>query len=293
VFVFWEVLVIVIDMFTAWRSSNSSNVIVARHAHGLSVFHAYSGRLLSRLPLESGLHADADSDGVVETFGVALPVRLDENGSPVPGPPGKCEGWVRVGLPSMHATAPVPLCAHLSDNQRVGLSGSGPVVLLSGSKGNASHLAYLLSTGELVLADARYNLRGGSVAARVATVAGWDTHPTVGYRFVGLSLFGPRHLLLLVGDKHVVVASGARGAARVLGSAALEEPAVRQPLVAHLNRDRHWDVVVTSASRVTVFSVVPERASRLTGFVVLALLALLGAAAFVLTRGSTTSSKTN
>lgn len=275
----------------AWRNASLPNVVLARHGRGLTAFHAFSGRVLARLPLDPGaLHLDADGDGLVESLGVALPLTLGADGLPLPSSDTtspRCEGWVRGGLPATRAAAAVPLCHGLSDAQRVGLSGSGPLFVAPDlhhrqqqqQNQQGGLLAYLLSSGELVVADARFGRRALPPAVRVASPAAW-TPDSEQLRFVGITAYGPR-LALLTGDRFLAVAS-THG--RVLATLPLNETAIREPLVAHLNRDKHWDVVVTSASAVTVIRSRPERASRLTGFLVLALLGLMGAAAFVLTR---------
>jgi hypothetical protein len=56
--------------------------------------------------------------------------------------------------------------------------------------------------------------------------------------------------------------------------------------VADVDGDGHKDVVITTPASVLVYRVRPAPASRLTGFVVLALIALLGAGAWALSRRS-------
>ncbi len=276
-----------------WRKSNGTNVVVARHSRGITVLHAFSGRAVSKLSLEPGLHVDADGDGLVENFGISLPLRLDPKDGSLHDQhqqqqqqPAKCEGWVRVGFPASRVAAPVPICSGLTDAQRVSLSGSGPL-FVPPYKQHQPWLAYHLSSGDLVVVDARLDRRAAAAPwARIVTPASWG--PERGFRHVGISAFG-LHLVLLVGDSSLAIASPATG--KLLGTAVLEEPAIRAPVVGHIDKDKHLDIIVTTASFVQVYSVKPERASRLVGFVVLALVAVMGAVAFMLTRGGEQAKK--
>lgn len=269
----------------AWRNASAPNVLLCRHALGLSAFHLFSGRLLARLPLADGaLHLDADGDGLVEAFGLALPVQLRPDDGELlleHRAAARCEGTVRVGLPASRPAAPVPLCHHLADAQRVGLSGAGPAFVPPLERKSTPLLAYLLSSGEVVVADARRDRRALPPPIRVATPASWG-QASKGRRYVGISQYGPTKHVLVVGDAHLAIVNPGKG--HVLGSVALREPAISEPVVAHLDGDSHWDLVVTTASTVTVYRVRPERASRLFGFVVLALVFVLGVLAFVFVR---------
>ncbi len=281
----------------AWRGSVTPNVVVVRHAHGISAYHAYSGRLLARLLLETGLHADANGDGLVENFHLHLPLRYDAlTGSvSVPPPPQKCEGPVRVGMPPLHNSAPVPVCSTVSELEQASLSGVGPILLVvnattARTRSRGRLLAYLLSSGRVVVfAASEYGSKGFGAAPFVSlhTPASWEP-PSKATRHVSLTPFGKNGMsVIALGDSHAAIVSVV-GSGHLLASWKIDStlPPVRAPVIADLDHDRHHDVVITTPISVLVYRVRPAPASRLTGFLLLAVIAVVGAVAWAVGRKS-------
>jgi hypothetical protein len=193
----------------------------------------------------------------------------------------------------MHNIPAVPLCAGLSELERASLSGVGPVlvVVTNATRGNPGAekrlLAYLLSSGRVLVFSAK--AKSGAPLVSLHTEASWDPQ-TKCMRHVSLSPFGKGgRSLIAVGDTHAAIVS-VMGSGYVLVSWKLDSSLspVRAPVVADVDGDGHNDVIITTPSSVLVYRVRPAPASRLTGFIVLALIALLGTGAWALGRKGVT-----